>query len=407
MMRRAPKPSRRRSGFTLVELMVAMTAGLAVILAAYQISRTSSRMFTEQIRRAETQMTLRSASEMMRRDIGRAGYFGVRSTTETGCPTTLGALGAAADNAAPRQISAVLVRLDGNGRPMLFLTGNFTSSDQFLVTYENAAPTQLTLQTFRDAYRRAFIDPASGAFLPGRFAEAFAPDPTQPLVEQGRMLAIQDLEKRLVFLRDLTGVNAPAGVAPTLQFASPLPIGAGAGGCSSGNALAVAPISMVRYAVEDPSGDAELALAAGTTYMTGKGVGAAAGNRWALVRREVDLRTIDNPTPTSIPGTARILLDFLSADDFSVEAIRDTTPFAAQPTLLRTVNPETLSAAQLADLRSLVIQLVVNSAERADAFGANPMDPNARLEQRRAESGRRFMRFEVFMPNLARNPQTP
>ena len=59
---------RVRAGFTLIELMVALVAGSFVISGAYYLSDVSARLFNEQIRRAETQMTLRTAGEQLRRE---------------------------------------------------------------------------------------------------------------------------------------------------------------------------------------------------------------------------------------------------------------------------------------------------------------------------------------------------
>ena len=398
-MKHGNRPHSPRAGMTLIELMVTLTVGLIVIGGSYQIANTSRRTFAEQVRRAETQMTLRSATELLRRDIGRAGFFGVRTTNEIGTGGLLGTLGAGANNASPTQQAAAMVKLDGAGRQQLFLTGNFTTSDQFLVRFNQAAPTTLTFQNQRDAFQRAFLNPAmSGldpiaAFLPERFAAAFGANPATPTVAQGRMVSVQDLATGRIFLRDILSLDTSVGVAPSLNIGSPLPIGNGSGGTITPNALGIAPITMYRYAVEDPTGDAELALAAGTTYMTGGSV-----NRFALVRREIDMRTVQDPTPSPIAGTARIVLDFLDPDQgFRIEAITDTALLGLPPTLVRNRIPETLAFGELLQVRGLVVQLIANSAERADQGSVS--------DRARALAGRRFMRFEVFIPSTSRNPQ--
>lgn len=72
MMRR-----RRRSlaGFTLVELMISLVAGLIVSIAVIGLAKTSTRTFYEQARTATAQATTRAASERLRNDLLRAAYM--------------------------------------------------------------------------------------------------------------------------------------------------------------------------------------------------------------------------------------------------------------------------------------------------------------------------------------------
>ncbi|MBC7172556.1 MAG: prepilin-type N-terminal cleavage/methylation domain-containing protein, partial [Polyangiaceae bacterium] len=70
------RPSRKKGGFTLVELMAALVAGLVAITAIYAVGSSSARHFQEQQRIAQTQMALRMAMSQLRVDIQRAGLFG-------------------------------------------------------------------------------------------------------------------------------------------------------------------------------------------------------------------------------------------------------------------------------------------------------------------------------------------
>ena len=75
-----------RAGFTLVELMIATIAGAFAVAGVYYLNGVSSRMFNEQMRVSETQMSLRGALEQLRRDISRAGYLATaNSKILTGC----------------------------------------------------------------------------------------------------------------------------------------------------------------------------------------------------------------------------------------------------------------------------------------------------------------------------------
>ena len=66
----------KKSGFTLIELMVAMVVGLTAITSVYSLGSAMSRQFYEEQRTATAQGTSRVAIMELRRDISRAGLFG-------------------------------------------------------------------------------------------------------------------------------------------------------------------------------------------------------------------------------------------------------------------------------------------------------------------------------------------
>ncbi|MFO0742120.1 MAG: prepilin-type N-terminal cleavage/methylation domain-containing protein [Labilithrix sp.] len=66
---------RHRRGFTLTELMVSLVMGLIVALAAVGLARTATTTFHEQARSSTTEMTIRTASNRLRQDLGRASYM--------------------------------------------------------------------------------------------------------------------------------------------------------------------------------------------------------------------------------------------------------------------------------------------------------------------------------------------
>ena len=67
-------------GFTLIELMVALVAGLIAISSVYTISKASSQNFHEQQRISQAQMATRMAVEQIRLDVQRAGFLGSANT---------------------------------------------------------------------------------------------------------------------------------------------------------------------------------------------------------------------------------------------------------------------------------------------------------------------------------------
>ena len=69
------KHRRRSRGFTLIELMVSLIAGLFVALAVVGLSTQAMNTFHEEARTAASEMTLRTAVERLRADIQRAGFM--------------------------------------------------------------------------------------------------------------------------------------------------------------------------------------------------------------------------------------------------------------------------------------------------------------------------------------------
>src|SRR5258708_34442648 len=69
--RRAP----RSRGFTLIELMVAITAGLFVAISAFALAKQGSRFFQQEARVANAQFSATLGFDRLRADIARAGFL--------------------------------------------------------------------------------------------------------------------------------------------------------------------------------------------------------------------------------------------------------------------------------------------------------------------------------------------
>ncbi len=75
---RAPRPGRHggtQAAFTLVELTVALVAGLIVALGIVGLSREATRTFHEEMRSSAAEATLRTAVDRLRGDLKRAAYM--------------------------------------------------------------------------------------------------------------------------------------------------------------------------------------------------------------------------------------------------------------------------------------------------------------------------------------------
>jgi prepilin-type N-terminal cleavage/methylation domain-containing protein len=71
----APTSPGRARGFTLLELIIAMTAGLFVSIAAYAMARQGSRFFQQEARIANAQYSLTLGIDRLRADLSRAGFL--------------------------------------------------------------------------------------------------------------------------------------------------------------------------------------------------------------------------------------------------------------------------------------------------------------------------------------------
>ena len=65
----------RNAGFTLVELMVALTGGLFISLAVFALARDSGRFYQREARLANATVSGLIGFERLRADLGRAGFL--------------------------------------------------------------------------------------------------------------------------------------------------------------------------------------------------------------------------------------------------------------------------------------------------------------------------------------------
>ena len=72
---KAMKGRAARRGFTLVELMISLVAGVTVAIAVVGLARAATTTFYEQIRMSSVESSVRVASERLRNDLMRAGYM--------------------------------------------------------------------------------------------------------------------------------------------------------------------------------------------------------------------------------------------------------------------------------------------------------------------------------------------
>jgi type II secretory pathway pseudopilin PulG len=140
---------RSRAGFTLVELTIALVAGLIVALGIVGLSREATRTFNEEVRSSAAEAALRSAVDRLRADLARAAYMSTGNILSDPMTAKAPTSPLAFANTAPPGIKqlAALALFDGgstsNGLPLsalqspaiapdvLLIAGNMTCAEQF------------------------------------------------------------------------------------------------------------------------------------------------------------------------------------------------------------------------------------------------------------------------------------
>ncbi len=380
------------AGFTLLELMVALIAGLIAITSVYTISNASTQNFHEQQRVAQAQMATRMALEQIRLDVARAGFLGTaNSRNERTClPMPDG-----------NHFGAVEVRdgMDTGNLPnagtngveadRLRLVGNFATSSRYVV--DSAIGTQLRVDTSTQGFRDSF----------GVVGDDYDTDTFADVFRAGRYLHIEDPDGDHFFVR-ITGTNA---AAQTINFTPGL--GSGSGNCVSGalRQAFVSPLMRVEYALVNP-GDLTTNLQNVYGDAAQQALDQARGTVPAvLVRREVSFDVGAAP----VRNTERVVLDYLA--NFDVDLMVDVNLVPGSPPVIQRSDDgdaEDRSVNNPDQVRSVLVNLSSRSADQDESFPYVARAPGAPLTRYQVNGGRpgaarvRSARAEIFLPNVLR-----
>lgn len=377
----------RRAGFTLVELMVAMTLGALVIASVYTLGGSASRDFQAQQRITQLQLATRLALDRVRRDVERAGLHG----TPDSQVERLGATPVRRVVAVRLQNDAARAVLDAAGSgnttaqgDLLTLVGNFSTSDAYLVRSLNDTGDTVFLQTSWQGFRRSFV------VLDGDSNDVVDAGLFQDVFRAGRMLHIQTIAGNHFFVR-VVGANV-VGDNATVQFTPAIGVGGTAVVGLAEGAL-VAPLSEIQYGLEANAPDLP---ANPDEDITGTNV--------SLVRREIDMAS-----GTVVAGSTRTVLEW--AVHFDVDAILDDTAIGMAPSALSLTqyddaNAEAQIAARPARVRALLVTLGARTREQDRSFPWIAPVAGAPLVRFRVFDGRdgaahvRTSSAEIGLPNL-------
>lgn len=441
----------RKSGFTLIELMVAMVIGLTVVTSVYTLGAAMSKQFYEEQRLATSQGTSRMALMELRRDISRAGLFGspngqLESTCDAS-PPTLPKLGGSTTPLGAFQYYADTDRalLDPANNPevhadRLRVLTSLYLTDQLLVHSTDVGGNVIVLQSGNQAFRRTF----AWGQTAGPFTSGSAPDYREGTLgwdsawagesaswkgiaqkgarafQTGSILHIETPEGRH-FFRSVFGKSGNTQDEIRIQVTPSLPVGTA---ClpGAGEGATVAPLQWVEYAIVDPFDETEV----GTDFFNFDGMfyidldptnpafelknaNADGGSFFRESPNRVLVRRILDSTNGNVrPTTTQIIAEFVT--DFRVSFLMDTNSGNATPPSLSS-DPITGSAAESAvnanpeQVRSVVVEIGIRNPVEDPDFEKLGADGGTRFEVNAAQKGAarvRNMRIEVPVMNVAR-----
>ncbi|MBL9023683.1 MAG: hypothetical protein JNL21_15920 [Myxococcales bacterium] len=409
--RRAPA---RRPGFTMIELMVAISTGMAVGLAAFLLAKVSLGAFQQDARVNNAQHSVLMAMNRVASDVRRAGFmttadaatdpalcdrnnlnatqrdllFGIQMF-DGADPTTYGA---SPNNPLPGTVTG-----PGNNRApdRIRLTGNYMTTERLAYRMVNAASNQVHLAIDTNAIQRVHRDGAGSATSVCR------------LFPTGSFLRLVDSNKRETYVgidyctQANSGALVQSVVINYVTLGNPLPRVAGVCGVAEGNAAGtVNTVNVIEYSVQrvsQPFGPAQLdehGLAPGLLPIVrwdpavgGDGVSVSGDDtRLDLIRRQLD--TDGN----IIPNSGEVIADYVA--DFKLRARYLQGPLSQTILDSGFDKGDGIPAAAMVPnrVRSVGIRLTTRSkeADREDRLGAVP-DAATALD-----------RFQVFPPGAAR-----
>ncbi len=278
---------KKKSGFTLIELMVAMVISLIAVSSIYSLGAAMSKQFYEEQRVATSQGTSRIAILELRRDISRAGLFGSpNGTNEPTCdatpPNLPQLIGGTGDLGAFQYYPDydLATTLDPGGTnagvhaDRLRVLTSLYLTDQLLLNSASTTGDVVVIQGGNQAYVRTFawgqaagdVTAAEPDYLQGNLGWDAAwgsqaaswngvSQKGARAFQTGSLLHISTPEGRH-FFRSVFGRTGNTQDEVRITITPPLPIGTA---CLPGAAegSTVAPLQWVEYAIIDPFNVAE------------------------------------------------------------------------------------------------------------------------------------------------------
>jgi Tfp pilus assembly protein PilW len=305
---------RHLRGFTLVELMVALTGGLFVSIAVFVLARDGSRFYQREVRMANATLSSIVGFERLRNDISRAAFLSTPNIAKDPlvCPPATGtwpsALGQLAGLRIKQNGSPANTTLNANGvKPdSIVLGGAYTTADEFPVRIIELASGSIVVYLWPNSGPMGRLGYAAAANKQAALASVFTTD---------SMIRITDKSGRYHFgvVASVTGGNNPAitlAAAPQVQFRASSANTCGLTAFETGATINV--VNIVQYDIRNLSTASNLG-GANTAFSYLYSASAATpyeADRTELVRVELDNKG------TPIAGTEELVSEYAVDLDF-------------------------------------------------------------------------------------------
>ena len=325
MTRLRSRAHRRGAGFTLVELMVALTGGLFVSIAVFALARDSGRFYQREARIANATVGGLLGFERLRTDLARAGFLASPNVMRDGrlCGAPQASWPAALRNLASIQVTQPAVAfpaLAANLRtpPSIILAGSYASADLFSVRVRKAgATTVFELEGNQPALLRlgntANPDDAT-------MQSVFATGRALRIVQNGRQYYGQ--------IQAAQGGPTPSvtiGAAPAIQFRSGSPdCGLGEGLGSGASMATVNVVNFIQYQLGTPQ--TPQGIANYQDLYTSSSAAPGEAGRTELMRSELAL------SGAPIDGTEEIVAEYAVDLDLQLTAVTAISANGVDPT---------------------------------------------------------------------------
>ena len=185
----------QQQGFTLVEIMVAITIGLVMVAGILQISLANKESARLQRNMGYVQQNIRTAMDLLARDIQQAGFYDKSNPASpvTNAPAPITPF---VNVVAPTAVTTAAVTADGG------ITAGVSNNDQITLTY------QVSTETPDDCLGTAPTAATAPAFAPGGlFVRNHYFVANQRLMCRGNNGIAQPLVEGVESLQILYGVN--------------------------------------------------------------------------------------------------------------------------------------------------------------------------------------------------------
>lgn len=312
----------RRAGFTLVELMVALSGGLFISLAVFALARDSGRFYQREARLSNATVSGLIGFERLRADLGRAGFLAspnvVRDPRVCGVPDQL-SWPLALRNLASIQVTTPAVTYDtltANGRtpPVITMAGSYSSSDVYgakVVPAGNTVIFQLSTKEAAGALRRlGNTDMPSDDVMKAAFPSQHA----LRVVQNGKHYYAQ--------IWTATGGPQPTVTViqqPQIQFRSGSALGCGLSDVvgSGASTPTINVVNFIQYAVRPPQ--TATAIAGYKNVFSNSADAPGEAGRTELTRVELDI------AGQVIDGTEEIVAEYAVDLNLRLTAVTSVT----------------------------------------------------------------------------------